>query len=188
MQEIVERAQGVFLWVNLVVKSLLSGLGNRDDIADLQRRLRLLPTELEDLYEKMLFRRADEFYDEKASQTFHIVQAARGFNHKKPRLASTSLSILPLSYAGKGQNFAIDAKIEALSAADATKRCRLTEDRIMFAALVFWRSNELLAPRCLWVKFNTFIEASATTSSNKRFGRLFHPICVNQTSTLPVIF
>ncbi|KAE9367301.1 hypothetical protein N431DRAFT_494351 [Stipitochalara longipes BDJ] len=50
VQEIVEKAAGVFLWVRLVVSSLLHGLMNRDKIADLQRRIRLLPSELESLF------------------------------------------------------------------------------------------------------------------------------------------
>ena len=44
--EVVDRAHGVFLWVFLVVRSLLQGLTNADRIADLQRRLRRLPVDL----------------------------------------------------------------------------------------------------------------------------------------------
>jgi hypothetical protein len=50
VEEIVEKANEVFLWVKLVVQSLLAGLGNRDSITDLQRRLRELPSDLEKLY------------------------------------------------------------------------------------------------------------------------------------------
>jgi serine/threonine protein kinase/uncharacterized C2H2 Zn-finger protein len=49
--EITERARGVFLWVFIVVRDLLNGLQNGDSIRDLQRRLHLLPSELEDLYD-----------------------------------------------------------------------------------------------------------------------------------------
>ena len=49
VDEIVSKASGVFLWVMLVVKSLLDGLTNRDRISDLQKRLRLLPSDLKDL-------------------------------------------------------------------------------------------------------------------------------------------
>lgn len=45
--EIVSRAQGVFLWVFLVVRSLMDGLTNADRITDLERRLQALPTDLE---------------------------------------------------------------------------------------------------------------------------------------------
>lgn len=47
VDEIVTKAAGVFLWVNLAVKTLLSGLRNRDKISDLRARLQVLPVELE---------------------------------------------------------------------------------------------------------------------------------------------
>lgn len=50
IREIVDSARDVFLWVHLVVRSLLQGLKNHDDIAIPQSRLRLLPKELEPLY------------------------------------------------------------------------------------------------------------------------------------------
>lgn len=52
--EITERAQGVFLWVFLVVRSLLRGLCYADDISDLQRRLRELPDDLYEYFDRML--------------------------------------------------------------------------------------------------------------------------------------
>ncbi|KAK1751211.1 hypothetical protein QBC47DRAFT_85811 [Echria macrotheca] len=51
---IVRKASGVFLWVHLVVKSLLDGLGNYDVGDDLRRRLDDLPEELEALYWLMI--------------------------------------------------------------------------------------------------------------------------------------
>ncbi|KAM7183070.1 hypothetical protein V8F33_013828 [Rhypophila sp. PSN 637] len=49
-KEVVEKAAGVFLWVKLVVRSLLEGLGSFDSLSDLRRRLEDLPDDLEDLY------------------------------------------------------------------------------------------------------------------------------------------
>lgn len=46
VSEIVEKASGVFLWVTLVVKSLLDGLRNFDTIQDLRQRLDDTPEEL----------------------------------------------------------------------------------------------------------------------------------------------
>jgi len=53
-QQIQSKAQGVFLWVYLVVRSLIRGLINSDRIEDLHRRLNELPTELEKYFELML--------------------------------------------------------------------------------------------------------------------------------------
>jgi hypothetical protein len=69
VDEIVEKADGVFLWVRIVVKSLLEGLRNRDDIAILRERARLLPKELEPLYEHLL-ERIGPFYIVWASKAF----------------------------------------------------------------------------------------------------------------------
>lgn len=70
VREIVDAARGVFLWVFLVVRSLLEGLTNADRIVDLQRRLQLLPTDLNKYFESILFT-VDVFY---RSQTAHMFQ------------------------------------------------------------------------------------------------------------------
>ncbi|CAK7210470.1 hypothetical protein SCUCBS95973_000794 [Sporothrix curviconia] len=53
---ITDHAQGVFLWVYLVKKSLREGLIDSDTFADLQRRLKVVPTELEPYFKHMLDR------------------------------------------------------------------------------------------------------------------------------------
>jgi hypothetical protein len=70
-QMIVEKASGVFLWVQLVVKSLLNGLMNQDTIVDLERRLELLPPDLEDLYRHMISK-VDLLYRPRAFKFFHF--------------------------------------------------------------------------------------------------------------------
>jgi hypothetical protein len=79
IEEIVEKSSGVFLWVFLVVRSLLEGLVNHDDdnMSDLQMRLHLLPADLEHLYKHMLLRIEPAFYKEQASQIFQIVRKAQ---------------------------------------------------------------------------------------------------------------
>lgn len=71
---IVDKASGVFLWVQLVVASLLEGLRNGDRVEDLTRRLALLPVELEDLYGKILDQ-IDPLYREHASQYFQLMRS-----------------------------------------------------------------------------------------------------------------
>lgn len=77
VEEIVSTARGVFLWVRLVVSELLNGLGNEDDIGDLQRRLRRLPRDLEDYFQLML-RRIDENDREEAAELFRLRKEAIG--------------------------------------------------------------------------------------------------------------
>ncbi|KAH7173882.1 uncharacterized protein B0J16DRAFT_406254 [Fusarium flagelliforme] len=54
LESIVKKSSGVFLWVNLVLASLLAGLESGDRVEDLQESIERLPTELGDLYERIL--------------------------------------------------------------------------------------------------------------------------------------
>lgn len=72
MEEIVEASAGVFLWVRLVVQSLMEGLVNRDGVADMQLRLRNLPTDLDELYQVML-KRVPESYRRQTSKLLELV-------------------------------------------------------------------------------------------------------------------
>jgi hypothetical protein len=49
-----EKSQGAFLWVHLVVQSLLRGLVNGDEMQDLQQRFDDLPRDLETYFEHMI--------------------------------------------------------------------------------------------------------------------------------------
>ncbi|KAF4449242.1 small s, partial [Fusarium albosuccineum] len=78
IQEIIEAAQGVFLWVVLVVRSFQEGLTNGDRIVDLQRRLRELPRDLNEYFEKILLADVAEFYREQSARMFTATLKARG--------------------------------------------------------------------------------------------------------------
>ncbi|KAF2164988.1 hypothetical protein M409DRAFT_24889 [Zasmidium cellare ATCC 36951] len=70
--EIQKRAQGVFLWVFLVVRSLLRGLTEQDDIPMLQKRLRQLPTDLEHFFQ-LILDSIDSVYQECTARALLIV-------------------------------------------------------------------------------------------------------------------
>ena len=53
---IVDKAERVFLWVYLAVRSLLEGLRNEDGIKDLRRRLDLMPADFEKYFTHILAR------------------------------------------------------------------------------------------------------------------------------------
>ena len=65
--EITRRAQGVFLWVYLVVRSLISGMHRCDSPAMLQQRLDELPDGIEELFEDML-NRIESIYRKSSAQ------------------------------------------------------------------------------------------------------------------------
>ena len=78
IDSIVEKSSGVFLWVYLVVRSLLDGLVNADRVSDLQRRLDSLPRDLEDLFKKLLKGvEVESFYFTHACQMLSLVFEAR---------------------------------------------------------------------------------------------------------------
>lgn len=74
--QITTRAQGVFLWVYLVVRSLTRGLINADTIRDLQRRVDEVPEQLEDFFERILSS-IDPFYMSRTARIFLVLAHAR---------------------------------------------------------------------------------------------------------------
>lgn len=72
-QGIIGKAQGVFLWVYLVVTSLKEGLRDGDNIALLRQRLEDMPAELEALFDKMI----SDLPPNYAVQASHIFQFFR---------------------------------------------------------------------------------------------------------------
>lgn len=73
--EIIDKAVGVFLWVILVVASLLSGLRDGDSINNLWDRLNKLPSTLEDLFQRILNHLNPEYFVE-ACEMFQMVLIA----------------------------------------------------------------------------------------------------------------
>ncbi|CAF9936018.1 MAG: hypothetical protein ALECFALPRED_006660 [Alectoria fallacina] len=67
VDQIVCNAQGVFLWVKIVVSNLLRGLSNDDNLADLQKRLESFPTTLTAYFQHM-FDNIDDLYREETSE------------------------------------------------------------------------------------------------------------------------
>ena len=73
---IVRKAEGVFLWVRLVVKMLLRGLKNGEEFLELRWMVEELPHDLERLYRHM-FDRIEPKYWVRSSKIFSVVNAAQ---------------------------------------------------------------------------------------------------------------
>lgn len=105
LHEIVEKADGAFLWVKLVVRSLLDGIRNRDELADLWTRLRLLPRELKPLYNRLLELIDPIVYLPRASQAIQILRCSQVlrnaplFDENGMRSLASNLSLSPTSHA-----------------------------------------------------------------------------------------
>ena len=102
--EIVDRAEGVFLWVFLVVQSLRRGLSNSDTVLELQERLRVLPTDLEDYFKHMLDS-VEKIYQKQAARIYLIRAVTPG-----------DLTTMTVSFFDeKDSDFALEAKVSPLT-------------------------------------------------------------------------
>ncbi|KAL1634474.1 hypothetical protein SLS58_010670 [Diplodia intermedia] len=101
---VASKASGVFLWVSLVVRSLLVGLMNGEKLSKLRSRVDSLPLDLEQLFQRML----DQIHDddrEDSSRLFQIVRAA----HQPP-------TVMALAWADENEpEFPLKRAIEPLS-------------------------------------------------------------------------
>ncbi|KAK3326881.1 hypothetical protein B0H66DRAFT_170482 [Apodospora peruviana] len=89
VDEILSKADGVFLWTALVVKSLSRGLANGDRIDELLRRLHQMPKGLHALYQNMWSRLNDDesIYREEAALYFNMTLEwlrMRSRNYRQP--------------------------------------------------------------------------------------------------------
>ncbi|PYI00916.1 hypothetical protein BO78DRAFT_354748, partial [Aspergillus sclerotiicarbonarius CBS 121057] len=120
VNEVVSKANGVFLWVYLVVRSLQRGLENEDRLPDLQRRLRMLPTDLEDYFRHML-NNVDSAYRVEAAKCFDIALQSK-----------RALSLLTYSFLDEDDpvRLALASPIKPLTASDLRSRCRAMSKRL----------------------------------------------------------
>jgi hypothetical protein len=104
VRNIVEKAEGVFLWVFLVVRSLLDGLRDTDQIVDLQQRLNLIPNDLENYFDRMLLD-IEDYMREQTAHAFEITLSAAEklplmcywFVQKDTVDSITSMTVQPVS-------------------------------------------------------------------------------------------
>jgi hypothetical protein len=113
-------ANGVFLWVYLVVLQLLDGIQNADRMSDLQRRLDRLPKDLRSLFSHML-NTVEEIYHEQQAQMLLVVYQAHGC------LSPVGLSFLD----EEDPDFAINCPVEDLPYEAVERRSKDMRKRIV---------------------------------------------------------
>ena len=74
--EVAKRAQGVFLWVVLVVHNLVQGFKNGDDLNTMRARLDEFPEDLDPFFQHMLDS-IPEIYKRKATRSFEAASSAQ---------------------------------------------------------------------------------------------------------------
>ena len=70
--DVVDRAEGVFLWLQIVVHDIIRGAHNHDTMQMLDTRLQRMPDEIEALYVHMLGSQ-DTLYQQEAAIYFHLL-------------------------------------------------------------------------------------------------------------------
>ncbi|KAE8448858.1 hypothetical protein EG329_008860 [Mollisiaceae sp. DMI_Dod_QoI] len=124
---IVSKADGVFLWITLVVHSLLVGLSNRDDVSDLQRRIDDLPPDLESIFHHM-FTRIPDFYKKEFSQVIQIVNWTNEFGY--------ILDLVTLSLCLEHHTAAsLQAPPAEIPTEQIVRRCQRMKDRLKVISL-----------------------------------------------------
>lgn len=107
------KASGVFLWVRLVVNSLLEGLDNGDTANDLQTRLDDFPDELEQLFQHMLNRISHPRYQEQCHRFLQLVKHADG---------CSELSLLQLYFAEQDSEGQLENDLALVSSSELRKK------------------------------------------------------------------
>lgn len=85
VNEISRKAQGVFLWVRLAVRSLLRGMTNDDSIEILRERLLQYPEKLNDFFQRMFDRIEPVYHRTSARILLVALKAERPLNYAVPR-------------------------------------------------------------------------------------------------------
>ncbi|KAF8862787.1 hypothetical protein BDZ45DRAFT_183438 [Acephala macrosclerotiorum] len=119
--DILNRARGVFLWVFLVVRSLLRGLRHEDTLSDLQKRLAHFPPDLESLFKHML----DDIEPVYHCQTAQILQMCLAAGHALPLYAFSFLD-----NEAQDDQYALHSKMEAWSGEQFVTNDSITRKRV----------------------------------------------------------
>ena len=80
-EALVNKASGVFLWIILVVRSLLVGLGNYENRQTLMKKVDELPPDLEALYDHM-FGKMSQQYQREGSTLLQLIMHARSIQRR----------------------------------------------------------------------------------------------------------
>lgn len=97
VDEVVRKADGVFLWVSLALKSLQRGMVNGDNPEKLMERLQKLPSGLRKLYEEMLKRIGDDqdLYRKEAAVYFNMFMTLTEGCETYPNLFHFAVAVDP---------------------------------------------------------------------------------------------
>jgi hypothetical protein len=116
---LVQKAEGVFLWVKLVVKELKTGVESyvRDD--DLKSRLESLPKGIDDLYSAIFAKILPE-------DLHHAINYLEALSETR-----RVLTLHDISFIDEGPQVALDRPFAAIAIEERIERCRKTQGRVL---------------------------------------------------------
>lgn len=127
VQTTVEMASGVFLWVRLAVGELIRKFDHAGvKISDLRSYVSTLPTELDNLFEVLVFKNQSEGHLAETSQLFQLVRGREIVADFIQDDSATSLSLWELAFAMKGEEddiVALERSVEQEDAKEVVRRC-----------------------------------------------------------------
>ncbi|KAM0316594.1 hypothetical protein ACHAPQ_011282 [Fusarium lateritium] len=128
LTSVVEQADGVFLWVRLAVERMLAAFQKTSDFDVLDKTLASLPTELDDLFEKLLFKDQTSSEIMQTATLFQLMHAREIVADFIKDESSNSLTIWEIAFAlfQKDDSLAIDRKVEEATEEEIQSRCGTT--------------------------------------------------------------
>lgn len=131
MRQIVASADGVFLWARLVVREIIKKFGSaQTTTANIRDHLSTFPTELADLFGKLVFTDQSQKQLAETSKLFQLVHAQETVAEFIKDDSATSLSIWELAFASRDEDNALALTRSVEEATDETivRRCAETQD------------------------------------------------------------
>jgi len=137
VENVIDKAQGIFLWAEFVTKDLKKGARNSDSIEELHKRLERTPDTIEGLYGHML-ERLDKPYFQDAARYFQMITANQEFlalqsnEMSYPRPWSLVLTLLHCACADeKAWNYVLSHDLGYLQSPGFQDLCCNLETRIL---------------------------------------------------------
>ncbi|KAI9665164.1 MAG: hypothetical protein M1831_002174 [Alyxoria varia] len=122
---VVEKAQGVFLWAEIVIRQLEKGARSCETAQELFERLEILPGKLEELFSDMIHR-MDEKWRTEAFQYFYMINTSMEIPYHRP------LTLITLAAASEEAWALLKSRTSAHEVSlSLFKRCESTERRVL---------------------------------------------------------
>jgi hypothetical protein len=130
--DVVNKADGVFLWVTLAVRSLLQDLKADDTVLACQQRLAQLPSDLDALFRHTLFIAQPQEQLNEASRIFQLVRAREVVCDFTRDETASAMTLWELALAESGEkSFALEDGVHEISTEVLLKICNGTQGRLV---------------------------------------------------------